>query len=291
MSSEDYVSTNVLSNHSEAPSQDPNYVTCPICGKHVGQLGGHLADRHKEMPIAEFHDKYPNTPMTSIAVLERKRAANKQRWANTSPKERQRHGNAIKKAVAAPAVRAKHSASMKLAQSDPEIKERILAGVQRALLDPEKCERRIEGLRKALAKPQVRRRFSAARKRDWQKPEVRAKFIKHVNNIWAERNRNLAELERLKNVEGLDLKTGLRVSLAAHRDLAHKSQYQMAPDIYPDSSDPFNAIKQLFRRLRPVIEDEKQRVTKLTDDERQRDAEDLEARLKLELAKPPKKSA
>lgn len=100
----------------------------------------------------------------------------------------------------------------------------------------------------------------------------------------------LAERDRLKNVQGLDLKTGLRASLAAHRASRGKKPYQMASDIYPDSSDPFNAIKQLFRRIHPVIKDEQQRVADLTDDQRETEVNDLEARLKRELAKPLKKS-
>jgi hypothetical protein len=141
----------------------------------------------------------------------------------------------------------------------------------------------------------ARRKTPAARKRH---NELRRKDIlrnpekhKAYRRKYAARDRaKLAEAVRLKNVEGLDLKTGLRASLAAHMTLIGKKPYQMASDIHPDSSNPFDATKKLFRRQPVVIADEKQRIAKLASDERQREAINLGERLHHELAKPQKKS-
>lgn len=127
--------------------------------------------------------------------------------------------------------------------------------------------------------------------------ESRQKQSKHSKRLWADRKQKSADVERLQNVEGLDLKTGLRASLAAHWTLLleGKSQYEQAQAIcqrlYSDSTDPLNATKQFLRRWPQVIEDEKQRVAKLDGDQRQMEVKDLEPRLKRELAKPLKKAS
>ncbi len=122
--------------------------------------------------------------------------------------------------------------------------------------------------------------------------------VREQNKQGAERRQaKVRAVWRLKNIEGLDLKTGLRASLAAHWTLLleDKSQYEQAQAtcqrLYSDSADPLNATKQFLRRWPQVIEDEKQRVAKLDEDQRQMEVKDLEARLERELAKPLKKAS
>ena len=118
-----------------------------------------------------------------------------------------------------------------------------------------------------------------------------AKYREVVNAKTRQRYANrTTEALRLKNLEGLDIKTGLRLSLAAHRLAAGINPYQMAPDVYPDSSDPGNAIKQLVRRFQVVPDEEKQRIMKLEESQRKSEAQEIRARLHVELAKPQKKT-
>jgi hypothetical protein len=142
-----------------------------------------------------------------------------------------------------------------------------------------------------LAKRRERRARNPEKVRARAREEYRRNPQKYIEFTKARRKKErekLAKAGRLQNVEGLDLKTGLRGSLAAHGLFNGKNTYEMASDVYPDSSDPFNAIKQLVRRLGAVIEDERKRVSKLSADQRRREKEDLESRLKHEVAKPKK---
>jgi hypothetical protein len=97
---------------------------------------------------------------------------------------------------------------------------------------------------------------------------------------WAERKRTLAEAERLKNVEGLDLKTGIRVSLAACLSLEGANPYVMRNEIYPDAADSFDSVKKLFSSNRVSnIEAEKRRMAKLPEDQRRAEGDHLRRRL------------
>jgi hypothetical protein len=105
---------------------------------------------------------------------------------------------------------------------------------------------------------------------------------------WEKQQAKLAEAERLRNLEGLDLKTKLRVSLLAYRLLGDANLYAAMEYVYPDSGGPYNAVKQLERRFHAVIEDEKKRLAKLSDDQQRLEAEHLHARLLRETSKPKK---
>lgn len=97
--------------------------------------------------------------------------------------------------------------------------------------------------------------------------------------------KRLAGSQRLRNLEGLDIKTGLRISLAAHRSLDGLNLWAMKNDIYPDSNTPGDSAKKLFANHRPKIEAEKNRISALPENERQREAGQLRLRLGAELAK------
>jgi hypothetical protein len=118
--------------------------------------------------------------------------------------------------------------------------------------------------------------------------EKREAANKRQAEFRARQQAKLAAAERLKNLEGFDLKTGLRVSLLSYRLLNDANLYAAMEYVYPDSGDRYNAIKQLDRRFHAVIDDEKERLAKLTDDHRRLEAEHLHARLLREISKPKK---
>jgi hypothetical protein len=167
---------------------------------------------------------------------------------------------------------------------------------ERRAADPEKYRLRQREYRKQNAeKVRARQARYYTADPDRYRAYARTAYAKNPDKLKARsRARNLhiraklAEAERLTRVEGLDLKTGLRASLAAHAAFQGKKPYQMARDVCPDSVDAFDAIKKLFRRFPTLIEDEKKRVAKLPENLRQTEAENLAARLKRELAKPKK---
>ena len=92
------------------------------------------------------------------------------------------------------------------------------------------------------------------------------------------------ETRRFRNLEGLDLRTGLRVSLAAHLALEGIKPYTMRKDIYPDSVDSAGAIKKLFLNHESKLDAEKQRITALPEDQRRLEADDVRTRLNAALA-------
>jgi hypothetical protein len=104
------------------------------------------------------------------------------------------------------------------------------------------------------------------------------------------RQAKLAEAERLKNVEGLDLKTGLQISLLAHRLVEGASLYDMRDGdiVYPKSQDPFAALRQLHKRFSPIVEAEQERISALADEQRTAEKVLLTERLRREEAKPNK---
>jgi hypothetical protein len=103
--------------------------------------------------------------------------------------------------------------------------------------------------------------------------------------LWAKRRQEQVEGQRLRNLEGLDLKTGLRVSLAAHLSLKGLKPYAMRRDVYPDSLDPADAIKKFFKNHGLKIQAEKKRISALIRDEQRIKAEQLRTRLATELAR------
>jgi hypothetical protein len=103
------------------------------------------------------------------------------------------------------------------------------------------------------------------------------------------RKERLRKAMRLENTQGLDLRTGCQVTLAAHEELNGKKRYQMAPTVCPGNADPFDGIKKLYRRLSAIISDEKRRIAQLTTAQRQLEIREIESRLRKELSKPPKK--
>ena len=105
------------------------------------------------------------------------------------------------------------------------------------------------------------------------KPESKAKAKGRKLKHWA-------KMKRSENLIGMDLKTGFRVSLVAHRLLEGASLWAMKDDIYPDSSDPFNAIKRLRANHKATIESERQRVAALPEDLLRHEADDLRIRLR-----------
>jgi hypothetical protein len=96
--------------------------------------------------------------------------------------------------------------------------------------------------------------------------------------------RRTTQALRLKNLEGVDLKTGLRISLVAHRFLQNVTPYAMRNDIYPDSADSHDAIKKIIKNHQARIEAEKQRISALSFDQRQDEAVELLTRLSSTLA-------
>ncbi len=122
------------------------------------------------------------------------------------------------------------------------------------------------------------RKLAAYRRR----PEIRLQVSAWARNEHAKRKSDLA---RLKNLEGLDLISGLRLSLASHFSLDGLTLYAMRDDVYPDSVDSYAAIKRLFTNHKLRIEAEKGRITKLSDDQRQTEVQSLRSRLQSDIGK------
>jgi len=97
------------------------------------------------------------------------------------------------------------------------------------------------------------------------------------------RHAKLAELKRLKNVERVDLLTGLRLSLAAYLSLEGVNPHAMRNEIYPDAKDAADSIKKLLGNYRPVLEAEKKRLTARPEHSRRDEVADLRIRLYREL--------
>jgi hypothetical protein len=112
----------------------------------------------------------------------------------------------------------------------------------------------------------------------------RAAYAKNPERYKERHKRKRAEYARLKNLEGLDLKTGLRVSLAACLSLEGEKRYAMRNEIFPDSVDSRDAIKKLFKNHQPRIDSEKKRISALSENERQFEAKYLQTRLATQLA-------
>ncbi len=101
--------------------------------------------------------------------------------------------------------------------------------------------------------------------------------------------RQRAKAERLQNLEGIEFKTGLLISLTAHGwHRGAKSLYEMRDSIYPDSTDALSAIKKLGQRFDHIIEDERRRIAKFPDEQMRAEEKDLKTRLNRELAKSKK---
>jgi hypothetical protein len=122
----------------------------------------------------------------------------------------------------------------------------------------------------------------------------RAKYFPKIQEAnrkrYVREREKLAEAERLKNVEGLDLKTGLRVSLLAHRFVEGAKPYDMKDGdvIYPGSQDPSSALRQLQSRFSAIIQIEQTRIRALPLEQRQSEKLNLIQRLRAEEAKPKK---
>ena len=119
--------------------------------------------------------------------------------------------------------------------------------------------------------------------------EVRERTA-HMKGLWEKRNAKLTERERLKNIEGLDLKTGLQISLLAHRLVEGASLYDMRKGdvIYPNSQNPFAALRQLQKRFAPIVKAEQARISALEGEHRTAEKALLSERLRREEAKPKK---
>lgn len=122
--------------------------------------------------------------------------------------------------------------------------------------------------------------------RDAHPEEVKATNVLR----WKSQRERLNGAKRLENIEGLDLKTGLRVSLLAHRFVEGAKLYDMREGdiVYPNSQDPFAALRQLKQRFSPTIEAEQTRIAALTGEQRRIEKAQLSARLSTEEAKPKK---
>jgi hypothetical protein len=127
---------------------------------------------------------------------------------------------------------------------------------------------------------------ATATNRAWRAalPPERIEILYQKTRDWRERQKaDALEAKRLRNVEGLDLTTGLRASLTAHGQFDGTRPVELAIYLYPGSDDPFGAHKQLKRRQSVAIKDEIARVGKLSDDQRRAEKADLRARLDREL--------
>jgi hypothetical protein len=101
----------------------------------------------------------------------------------------------------------------------------------------------------------------------------------------AKQKAKLDEAERVKNLEALDVnvKTGLRISLAACLSLQGAKPYVMRNEIFPDGSKPLDNIKKLFSKYELTLEAEKNRLRKYSEDERRAQGERLRVRLRRKL--------
>jgi hypothetical protein len=125
--------------------------------------------------------------------------------------------------------------------------------------------------------------------RNWQKSHLEQ--VREQNKQGGRRRQaNVRLAGRLKNVEGLDLKTGLQVSLLAHRFLEGADLYGMRDGdvIYPGSQDPYSALRQLQSRFSSIVGIEQARIAALPVEQRQSEKLNLIARLRGEEAKPKK---
>jgi hypothetical protein len=171
-------------------------------------------------------------------------------------------------------------------------KLRQKAAAWRASLSPEQRARR-QALNRGyqVKKRELNREGVNAEVRQWRikNPERYKAHVKRAND---RKRDKLRDAERLLNVEALDLKTGLRVSLLAHRFVEGASLYDMRNGdvVYPKSQDPFAALRQLRQRFSATIQDEQTRITALPGEQRQSEKLKLIARLKHEEAKPQKKA-
>ena len=93
----------------------------------------------------------------------------------------------------------------------------------------------------------------------------------------------MAAAKRLKNLEGLDLKTGLRISIASNLSLEGANLYAMRNEVYPGAKDSFDSIKKLFANHAVKIEAEKKRLCRYSEDLRRAEGERLRNRLRREL--------
>jgi hypothetical protein len=111
---------------------------------------------------------------------------------------------------------------------------------------------------------------------------------KEIARMRSWRTEKATKAQRLENVEGLRLTTGLCVTLIAHAELAGMAPVQRARYVYSRSADAFNVAKALIRRFDSLIEIEKSRIIKLPDDLRKSEMESIKARLSRESEKPKK---
>lgn len=163
-------------------------------------------------------------------------------------------------------------------------------------MDEESRKRRFAGLakgrsaaEKVLATPEGRERWLTnlrkANRDQWNNaPRQRRDAVSSwARTQWAKRHVLIAEAARLKNLEGIDVTIGLRSSLAAHLLLGGGKPYAIAPDIYPESTDPHNAMKTFMRRWQHIVDVEKRRICKLAENVRRAEVTVLTNRLRIAL--------
>jgi hypothetical protein len=126
----------------------------------------------------------------------------------------------------------------------------------------------------------VAKRVPQIRAQMQDKPEVKQR---HTEGTTRGRLKGNTERQRRKNLEGLEIQTGLRISLIAHRLVEGLKPYTMKDEIYPDAKDSHDSIKKALANHDVKIQDEKKRVAALPDEVGRTEAEDLSRRLRQTL--------
>jgi hypothetical protein len=265
-------------NHGSAipPEQPYDYVICPVCNlpvrKSMVGKGGHLAVKHK-MTVKECRAAYPGAILYSprrLALESARRKARPElvrarskRWRDKNP----------------------YKANLNTRNWEAKNPEKAKAHKRRSAANyaPKRRAKWEARTPEQIEEDNRKQRESYARRYPNRSPEKVEKDTERSRVKYRATQAKLAKADRLKNVEGLDLKTGLRVSLAAGLLAEGATPYLMRDEVYPDAKDPLDSIKKLLSNRAAPIDAEKLRFAGLPEDQRRAEIEDLRVRLHREL--------